>query len=550
MPTPLVDTQRGWRQWYIGEIYTGTGPGEMVPNVDDAVLEWTSTGREVYRVTAVNPDNTVVLVPTNDDPGAGGVTQEDVLLGSGPGTQGETFRVYINKTVTPYVMAFDSFLYINGSDPAYIKVFRGTDISALTGHVISAMFSGPTFLSENIPLEMVENPVGAVVAKKTPMQAWCTEPLMDDEVVTAVVYNASGDVKSWSKLIVRVTDFVRSISAEAKYVVNIELLSPYISVADDHILEVPANMILQSTSLQGKVYFSDGSTETLPIDGTRFKLLGIDNFAATILGQTVPLVLVYTLQNDEYAYFASAPLPDRFVSEEYSLTVAEAVGAYSVKLFVVPEWVTSPTPQWTLKYYLYNLERNVLFDATAYVTYGTMGGFNGTLLNVPQRVVVGVNLQEVSPSYDIYRHIQTFTVTLKASGANAFATNYATLEYTPEHVHGSSLIAPGAIDNTDPTKWKLDLSLNLVDTTEWLTRTFWPTEPLQSLEEAAAPVPTHVRVRVGNVWVREMLIAQALLPVYGISTEPVQGSAVRLEFFKRIGSTEYELGCSYMTVKR
>lgn len=552
MPTePIVDTQRGWRQWYIDEIYSGPGnPGQFVPNVNDAVLEWTAGGYAMHRVSGINVDLTSVLEDRSAEAGDGGVLQEDVLLGSGPGTLSEQYRVYINTQVTPHTLDFSPFLLIRGSRAAKVKVFAGTDISN-TGQVISAIYASGVVTSNVIPLEVVENAVGNYVAVKRPQHAWSTVPLETNDVVTAVVYDVDDVVIWWGKLIVCNSNFVQGAAVLSKYIVDVELLSPYLSVSDNHLLELPANMSIQSLSLQGKITYSDATTQILPIDGGRFNLLGLSQYTGSQPGQHVDLTLVYTLDDNEQAMNPNVVEGRRFIPRRYGITTIESLGAYSVKLFAVPYWKTTPTPQWALAYYLYDLNRQALFDVTSLVSYSNaLASFNGTAIGVTQTLTAALNLQDVHPSYTIYRYVQTFNITLLSSGTNGTVNNYFTLEYTPGHQHGAGLVAPGAIDPLDPLKWKLDLSLNLSDVNDWLNRVYWPTEPLKSLFEASAPTPTHVRVRLGSSFVREIMVEEFSYPFGQIPVQPLQGDAVRLEFFKRIGSTDIELGMSSLIVKR
>lgn len=544
MTTPIFSQDRRWQMWSIDEIYTGPAdPGEFVPNVNDAVFSWDDGLYRVMSVDNITGLSVLEARPFNNN--IVGAMQTDVLLGSGPGTDGDYYRVYINSSVSPATLAIDHRLHIYGSDASYIKVFRGTDIS-LTGHVISAMFSGATLISENIPLETVVTP--GVVHVKTPQTAWSIENLNDGEMVTAVVYNTGNQVISIAKLIVKNSNFIRSVDTSKKYIVGIELLSDFLSNTNTNLLELPANITLQSTLLQGKVRYNDGTSLILPVDGTRFQLAGLESMTASYTGQHEELTLIYNLLPNEYSYIASQPLPNRFITEDYDVTVIESEGAYTVKLFVVPTWQQSPA-RWLLKFYLYDISRDTVLDVTSHIQYSTaVPAFNGTLLDVAQTIIVSLNLQDVSPSYNYYRYPQSVKVTLKNSGTNSTVFSYWQVQYENAVYFGSGLFAKVAIDELDLSKTKLDLSLGLTEVDDWLHEVYFPSLPLKLASEATPPTPTHVRLVIGAL-VRELTIAEALLWVRTLPTTIVQGSTVLLQFFRREGLQDSELSITSMNVK-
>lgn len=544
MTTPIFSQDRRWQMWSIDEIYTGPAdPGEFVPNVNDAVFSWDDGLYRVMSVDNVTGLSVLEARPFNNN--IVGAMQTDVLLGSGPGTDGDYYRVYINSSVSPATLAIDHRLHVYGSDASYIKVFRGTDIS-LTGHVISAIFSGATLISENIPLETVVTP--GVVHVKTPQTAWSIENLNDGEMVTAVVYNTGNQVISIAKLIVKNSNFIRSVDTSKKYIVGIELLSDFLSNTNTNLLELPANITLQSTLLQGKVRYNDGTSLILPVDGTRFQLAGLESMTASYAGQHEELTLIYNLLPNEYSYIASQPLPNRFITEDYDVTVIESEGAYTVKLFVVPTWQQSPA-RWLLKFYLYNISRNSVLDVTSHIQFSTaVPAFNGTLLDVAQTIIVSLNLQDVSPSYNYYRYPQSVKVTLKNSGTNSTVFSYWQVQYENAVYFGSGLFAKVSVDEMDLSKTKLDLSLGLTEVDDWLHEVYFPSLPLRLASEATPPTPTHVRLVI-DALVRELTIAEALLWVRTLPTTIVQGSTVLLQFFRREGLQDSELSITSMNVK-
>jgi len=554
MPAPvpvLPDQGRGFRYWSNKEIYVGAlglPTQQFVPNVDDAVWDW-DTG--LYRVIAVDTiTHLSTLEPHSFTDLNGGILPEDVLLSTGPNHVSESYRVYINTSVTPHTLAFDSRLYLRGSAAHHVKLFKGTDTSG-TGHVISGVFNiSNVLISEDIPLELCVTPDVINLTVKTPVVANVIEPVADGDVVTCVVYSSTGIVLSKFRMLAAITNFVHTNDTGKRYIVGIELVSPYLSVTDTHLLEYPVNLTVQSASLLGKVTYDDGSTATLPIDGTRFALLGIDRYVAAQAGNSAELILVYNLQPNEYAYGVSAPLPDRSIAQEYRVTAIQADGAYTVKLFVVPKWDVGMN-RWRLDYLLYDLDRATLTDATPYIeTVSNTPVFNGTLLDAWQHLTVAVNLNAVDSGYLTYRYVQLFSIQLKAGATNTGATQYTLLSYKPDVVLGSELHANSAVDLDNPIYKRLNISQGIVNPADWLDRVYWPSLPLFSEGlEVNAPVPTHVRVKLpSSSWVRELTIAQAVEWINSITVPINPGNLVRLEFIRR-ESTDLELAAIGMNVR-
>lgn len=547
----IQDPSRGFKVWHKSELYVPGGlPSQrFLPNVNDAVLEW---GVGTYKVTAVNyTDSTYTLVKTPFDPPSSGLLDEDVLLGSGPGQTSESYRIYMNTETTPISVAFDTRLKIYSSAAHHVRIFRGEDISEATGHVISAVYnSNNVLIRDYYLLDLLVMPGQTNLAIKTPQVGSSIEAMQDGDVVTAVVYNVANQVLSHSKLLVRNTNFIRSTNASIKYITSIELLSNYRSATDNHKLEYPLNIPIQSDNLRGRVHYSDGSRITLPVDGTKFSLAGMNNYIASVLGQTVNLILTYNMSNNEYAYNAIGPNPPRYLTEPYTITTIQRDGIYSVKLFVVPRWVTTPTQKYVLDYYLYNVERDVIYDATPHVEFTTESlEFNGTSLGVRQELTVAINLQSLG-TFNYFRHVQKFWITLAALGSNNAANGYWTIEYTDGNVFGYHLEA-AATDSVTPGQWSLDVSNSIATENLWVAAMYEKIEALYIPHaEVQPPAPTHFRLRIGASWSREIAIADYGNLIDNITTEPVQGKAARLEFFKRTLSADLELGVASLTIQR
>lgn len=546
---PIVDQHRGWRQWHYNELYLpGETQGQYVPNVDDAILDWSSN--TIYRVISVNYSNNTFTPQATNLGKFTGYTTQDILTTSGPGDISEAFRIYFNTEILPHTMTFDSRVRLFGTQAAYVKVFRGNDIT-VSGNVVSAMFNtSGVKTSENIPLELVLVPTQENIGMKTPVSAYASDTVNDGEILTVVVYTADGDVSSISRMVGVNTNVIRTINQQERYITNIDLVSPYLSVSDTTLLEYPLNMVIQSDSMQGRVSYSDGQSALLPLDGTKFKLLGMDSFIASEVGQVFALKLTYTLSNGEYAAGVSDPLPDRSIMRSYRVQTVESDDTYVVKLFIVPTW-NSGTNIWSLNYYLYHIERNDIIDVTAYVETGSQSDiFIGNNYEAPQNLVVSLNMMSLGSSYKYFRHPQSFTIQLYNPGSSNLVDNYWYIRYTNDTMYGQGLFARVTADPEVSAQWRVDVANNFTVVSEWIDRFYRSLSPLYyTKSETKAPEPTHVRVRIGATWSREIPVSQILEPITGVNAAITQGQPVRLEFFNRTTVRDMELALASLTIR-
>ncbi len=549
---PNVDPTRRFSVWNIREIYTGpNGTGVFVPNVDDMVINWTGG---VYRVAAVdhNRTNLSYLVKVNLNTLGGGVDDGDIAVVTGPGANSNSFRVYINTEVVPHTLTVDSRVIWNGAANTYVKVFKGTDTSETTGVVISAMVStNGTITSENIPLVTVVVPNGTNVTQKTPNLAWSSETMLSGDIVTIVTYTAAGTVTSRDKFIVENTNYVRSINQAAKYVTNIELLSPFLSRTDNRLIECPINMLVQSMNFAAKVTYSDNTSATTNIDGNKWQLAGLRMFVASQIGKTDNLALIYKLGVGELAFDASAALPDRTIIREYRIRTVDIDTYYSVKLFAVPVWNGSSN-RYVLNWYLYNLERSDIIDVTANVEYSTTSpAFVGNQYNSTQNLQVAFNMQNLGPGYSYFRHVQNVAVTLLAAGTSTSATQFFSIGYGTNTLYGGPNVRGlYSTDELNAGKLKLNLACGKTDVATWILDIYRNLEPLYySTNEPVAPAPTHAKLIIGTgsgAWQREIPITQILDPVRNINVTINRGTLIRLELFARDQDGDHQLAVAPM----
>ena len=536
---PIVDADRRFNLWQMNDIYTDepNSTGRYVPNVGDLVVGYDTGWWRCTHSDLQTGYSTLVAWSFNTIIDNTGDAVDSVISGSS--TTNDTYRMYVNTKKVPYEFSIDTRLKIYGSAPSYIKIFKD---GKTEGTSISATFNSVgEIVTENIQLENVIIPNTTVQAIKVPKQGKLTDKVEHGEVVNVVVYSNSGSVLAIFKVVAVSTNFVRTIDAGKKLITNITMVSPYLSANDDRLIEYPSNMTLDSSSLVGRVTYNDGTTQRYPVDGRKFKLLGLDNYITSQSGQTVPLVLTYTLAADEFANNVQEVAGNRFITKSYQLTTVESDNLYSVKLFVVPFW-TAQDNTWRLDYYLYSLDRDKIYKVTQYVEHASnalpfVGGVDKW--GVAQPLTVSINLDKLGASFKYYRHVQDFTVTIHQAGSNPITSGYYTLEYDADSIVGQVSTANVTTVSGIST---IDFGNQRNDIAHWIDAAYTATEPLYfPFAEENAPKPTHVKILIGENWSREIPIADVLKPVTNVNTPVVQGSTIRLEFIANYNSKRLQL---------
>lgn len=544
--TPEIDLKRQNRFWIMDQIYTGPGnDGRIVPNVNDFVLDWASG---TYRVIAVDTYGTQLahLARINLSTLGGGVDENDTAVVTGPGINSNSFRVYVDTSVIPHRLAVDSRVIWNGSANHHIKIYRGNEIDANKALPISAVLNQSNqIISTSIPLENIIIPDGANVAQKTATVAWCSEAVTNGEICTIVTETAAGTITSIDKFVIVTTNFMRTIDQSAVFVTDIELLTPFKSKTDETVIECPINMITQSLMFTAKVTYSDGKSKTYPIDGTKFSLAGKDSYVASQIGQSIPVTLVYNLSDNELVIGATPNLPDRRFTKGYTIRTIEIDTFYSVKLFVTPQWGNDN--RYSLKYWLYDLERMEIKDVTTLVEYAPgKPAFVGNQYGTAQQLSIALNMQKLGPTYSYFRHVQEISVTLVKPGSTPSELTYYTISYSGTEAYGNNVRAYFTTDEQNVGKMKLNLACGYTDIESWITNVYRKLDPLHyEYSEPRAPAPTHAKVIVGT-FQREIPINKILDDIRDVNVGIAQGNPIRVQLFYRAAENDQQLAVAPM----
>lgn len=554
---PIYNPDGLWWNWALQQLYLGTVGAQSdgvtpryVGKVFDYVTDYTTN--QVQQITALDP---TTLIPTLSPIPATiippGIDTTDLLFGVGPGTQSDTYRCYIDQSVLPYKLTVDQRLRVNSVLTKYAKIFKGSTLTG-TAQVISAFYDASgNFLGENVPLELVAMPNGQNYAVKTLQPCYTKVALADGDLVTAVFYADDGGVVSIRQLLAMNSGFIRSTDASLKYITGISLQSPFLSSSNPNQLQYPINVPLAGLNLMGVVHYSDGTQIVLPVDGTKFQVMGLADYVATIAGQPVPFSLKYNISPGEIIYSASDPngTGALFKTEGYEAITQNVDGAYTLKLFCVPVYNTTLN-QYRLEWYLYNLDRSLAVLVTPFVTYSQQGGaFQPATYGVAQALQVSIDISLVNGAYKKFIFTQTFTITLFRPATDHTGTPW-TIAYDPGQspAYGVNLVAKVNFINQN-LKY-VDISQAQTDQETWLNLILPPARPLYDPNsEASYPAPNMFSFVMSDGTETEFPISQWSAQNL-VSQDVPDAATLYLKFFQRTPENDLQIALCPMVIQQ
>lgn len=547
---PIYRPDDRWCLWNKDELWSGTvGAGKYVPKVLDGVREYMEDGYNEYQVESLNP---VTLIPTLRLVKPANMVftfpEIDVLFGVDP-NQTDTYMVYVDKGVVPYVMAVDARLKINGTMSESAKIFKGADTSA-TGEVISRIYdANGLFVTDTVTLELVALDNQTNYAVKCIPVCSTNSDLVDGEIVTVVIYNDVGHVVCKRQLKVINTAFIRSQTAGQRYVTSISLETPFLSQTEDHMIDFPLNVPANALAITGTVHYSDGSSVTdMPINGDKFRIYGLDQYISSIVGQVYDIVLAYSLGYDEAAY-TGVTSDGKYITVPYKLRTVDVDNSYTVKVFGYPVF-RSLALGYRMEWYLLNLDRNAFYNVTDYVTFNeNTGSFDPKLYGYTQNKSISINLADVSGSFKPYIHTQMMSITL-IRPPNGRETPWTVLSQPSANStpYGANIFAIISDIPQQPSLCRIDLTNGIETKAEWLEKLYRQTYPLTNNHiEPQAPEPTHFEIMYGQYLatfdISEWNTALTLPFQVGDNTN------IFIRYFKRTANTDLQLsvGCLLAT---
>lgn len=537
------DPDRGFRVWHKSEIVAVGSTGKWVPNKNDMVIDFSNGWQIVVSVDLTTGYS--VLKPWK--PPVDSDTDADAkLVAVGPGYSSESFRMFLDTSVTPHTLTPDFRLHSYHREMQYWVAFLGHDIDEATGTIISSMYdSSNNYLGYSVPMEESWDPEQLRVSK-APAPGYTNMEFEDGQLVTVVFYGEQNTQVSQAQLLIKNSKAVRRADASKKYVQGIHLDSPFISAADPQVIEFPLNVTVESLPLDAVVSYSDGTVNRLAVNGNQFNLFGLRNYIATEVGQQFPLVLNYTLAADEVS-FNMTPSINRTLSVDYVARTVTADGAYEVKLFAYPVWVSAALG-YRMEFWMYNLDRQTFYNVTPYVELGTTSNaFDPKAYGVIQEVTYALDINKVDGRFAPFRHVQNFRIALLNSGDNQ-AANWEIL-FTPNQSggYGRGLVANCRYLSVN--NWRLNLGMGNTTLNNWLKQMYFAAEPLYNIEiEEEAPTPTHFVLQflnnayefpVGD-WNKDQIVNNDLK----------NGELLYIRWIKRTYETDLHLATTALAVLR
>lgn len=499
---PILDDAARVSFYALPDLYMGKeGKGKYVGKKGDIIIDGDSGG--IWKVISVDD----MLIPTliqTYHPVTPVITETDIMIGNGPGTPAETYRIYVDKSVKPYRLTVDAALSIPGTKARTCIVYRGAIIGGVGTEAISQVYDASNTLVGNvIPLELAAMNEMTNYSVRTVPTCYTTMDLVDNEIVTAVFYSDDGAYVSKRQLVVVNSQFINKPEASKRYILGVTLESSFLSAADPHLLMIPMGAVLGSANLFGRIHYSNGDTLRLPVDGVKFEMIGMGNFVATQISQKIPVTLQYNLSSDEASYNAKSVGNHSFVQERYQLMTVKPDGKYSLKLYGYPVWVDAAVG-YRMTWHVMDLARTIRADVTPYVTFNdNSAGWMGTAYGVVQQLSVSIDMYNVSGAYGHYVHTQAIDVMLNRPGTDHTGTSWTvafTNNQNPRYGRDNACRMHYINQNLKTLNISQGLkSSNAGDFATWLDRLYYQTLPLYDpVSEIRAPEPNGFALRING----------------------------------------------------
>lgn len=536
LSTEIINKDRGFRIFGEEELYSKKTRTGYVPNPTDLIR--INETRSFQIVVSTDYTN---LAWITEPFGESKNVDDDRPLGTHSPIKSDRYAVMVDTSKHPYTLVFHDGFVVKGPDAEGVRVFRGRDVTT-NGEVLSAYYKGGKIISTLIPL----NPItcnGEDTASMVPMAGACLSEVRDGEDISIVVYADDDHVKEIARGFIVKTNLVLASEAPARQVIDVRLKSPMLVDDASTQLSLPINMPIDDIPMWTEIVYSDG-VKRLTIDGNRIALNGLRSAAshdtyyiASNEGQTLPLTLSYRMERNES--YAGDNQRDGIIYRDYTAVTESPNGAYSVKLFVVPVWLDAARG-WRLRYFLYNLTRGNVYEATAAVEHVEGSApFDPLLYNINQRINVRVDISKVNPIYRPYIHPQSFQIALLGAGTN-HSINYQ-IRYVHEGKIYKGVVGEFVYSNVTYTDLTIDGGISTLS--EWLEELYYNAYPIYDRRtEDAAPTPTHYELIIeGKTY---------LYPIdnwnkkHVIDFRTVTASMCLIKWIRRTSTDTYHLGTS------
>lgn len=542
---PIWNPNGLWKEWKLSEIYTGPAnigagnKGRFVPKVDDRIWD-RETG--MFVVTEVNTSTLLSSwiaynVPTTVD------NSIDILLGTGSRYPQPGYFLYVDNTVTPPEMAFDSMMKAYQPTATSVRVYSNKSTSGNL-EVLSAYYNqSGTWEDDKIPLITIEN--DSTGNYKVPVTANATRKVENGEIALIVFYDAAGLPTSRFTMTVVDSGIIRQSNSAKRSILSVELVSSYLSATEPNRLNVPVNLLMTSIDVSCKVTYTDGSTSIKPVDGSKIYLSGLSEFIPTQTGQTSPLTLFYQLDSTES--YEGTTTASGVVPVAYTIETVALPNAYAVKLFMFPEWQSNGNG-YKLRHFMYSLDRLAMYEVTDLVEASPGSAvWDPTLYNTKQHMSFALDISKVSPSFSPYRHVQSNDITLMSDGESGVESPWFVNYELGDEDYGGSIEC--RLKYISSQVWSTDVSMGSQTYSEWLDRLYYRLHPLfDTTTETEAPEPTHFILQVDNIRVRRPV--SDWNTTFTIATGGRKGALALLHWVKNVNGTDLQLATAGMIIRQ
>jgi hypothetical protein len=483
---PSFNPSGRWTIWELSEVYMG-GPGNnmYVPKVNDYVIQ--STSGTLYIVTNLNLTNYIPTLQQIEISKLPAVLNYSNILGD-PSVEDvlSPYKLYFNSETNPYTLNVDASLIIFNTLANSVKFILGSNVTNNPTTISLSLDNNGNIVSDSIPLVGVSYNDTANVYNKVIPTAFTNQILQTGDLVTALIYDAVGNVIQQAVLTVVETNGYVGPSDPTLLVTGLSLESPFISTTNPNVIELPANIGISNVQFKGVVNYNNGTTAIHNVNqGGPFRVYGLDQVLKANMLESVDIVLQYTLQPEEKAIVGQS-YNGKTVSENYTLRLTSPNFDYQLQLYPIPVYNGT---SFNIHWFLLSMSRNIFIEVTQYVTYSNGSGFNGSLYGTNQSLQVSLNLNNVVPqltglNVNQYCELLLNNVSLGPSTIYQIYTDTA-ISTAP---YGNNVRAKSLNSNNSI----LDITCQNQQTQYWLDQVYYANLPVTNTQlESAPPVPTH-----------------------------------------------------------
>lgn len=300
------------------EIFTGDiGEDKFVPKVGDMTIDH-DTGVK-RKVVSVN-DNTYLSDLVKIDQGQ---TYNDVQRIYGFDSP-ELYRLYVNNNTAPNTAVINKRLTVGGSQASYAIVFRGTNNFNPINSISEVHDAGGTFITNRIPLELVEYELNKTKAAIWSAQSFkISQDLQDGEIVTVLYYSDAGHVIHKSNILVENTAYIGEVYGSLKFIESIDLITPFLNADDPTSLTKLINTPISAANMRLVVNYSDGSvSQEYPLSSPEFDIIGLEAVETATVPATMQILAKYEMKINEGA--ANTLGSGTFITRQYDIHLVKA----------------------------------------------------------------------------------------------------------------------------------------------------------------------------------------------------------------------------------